>query len=424
MEEELACDVYVTILAGGSGTRFWPASREHLPKQFLKLGGHEQSLIESTMLRSTPVVAPERIMVVAKPDYRNETIRLLRPHGFSPSHYVEEPSARNTAPALGLAATKLHCMDPDGIMVVLPSDHMVHNIDAFSESIQAATDLAREGYLVTLGIKPHRAETGYGYIEAAGPLPSGGFRVQGFYEKPDMATAEGYVQQDHFFWNGGIFIWKAATFLQAIAKHMPDLAEGLAQIAAGWQACAEDEKKAYFSHASNYESIFNHFKSISVDYGIMEHAENIAMVPVDMGWSDLGSWESFWEFSGKDDAGNVISGNVMDIGSSNCLLRGNSRLLASIDMKDVAIVDTPDALLICPISSSQKVRAIVDELKQKGAEECIEHRTVERPWGYYTVLEEGPRYKTKKIGVNPGGRLSLQMHHHRSEHWIVLQGTA
>ncbi|RMH59179.1 MAG: mannose-1-phosphate guanylyltransferase/mannose-6-phosphate isomerase [Zetaproteobacteria bacterium] len=414
--------VHAAILAGGSGTRFWPASRENLPKQFLRLAGEARTLIEDTMLRAMQIVPAENIMVVAKSEYRNETVRLLSPHGFVRSQFVDEPMARNTAAAIGLAALKVRHQDPDGVMVVLPSDHVVKKLDRFGTALADAVALARKGHLVTLGVKPYRPETGYGYIEVGEALEGSGLRVDAFHEKPDYETAKNYIRRGNFYWNAGIFVWRADAIIEAMRAHMPDLAAGLDAIEG--DLLDSDDPRAFFTRAEHYASIYAGLESVSIDYGVLERADNLACVPVDMEWSDLGSWESYWEYMPKDARGNVLAGKVIDIDSSDCLVQGDKRLVATIDMHDVVIVDTPDALLVCPRQASQRVRDIVDELRRRGSEEYIEHRTVERPWGYYTVLEEGPRYKIKKIGVLPGGRLSLQSHHHRSEHWIVVSGTA
>jgi mannose-1-phosphate guanylyltransferase/mannose-6-phosphate isomerase len=416
--------VYAVILAGGSGTRFWPLSRHHYPKQLLRIMGQE-TLIQQTMRRVIHCTSPSRVLISTNPT-QAESIRMQLGEWKDDlkDNFIIEPEGRNTAPAIALAATELLRRDPDAIMLVLPADHVVKKEAKFAAAVALGADLAAEGYLVTFGIKPTRPETGFGYIQ---PNPraclgkrSGltGYLVKRFVEKPDAATAEKYLRAGNYYWNSGMFLWKASTILEEIDRHQPALGRAMIAIArmgslggGGWDS--ERVTKAYCK-----------LDPVSVDTGVMEKSSKAAMIPVDFGWSDVGSWSSLEEVAPCDRAGNVVVGNVVDLDSKQSILYADRRVVATIGLDNIVVVDTPDATLICPKSRAQDVKKVVEVLKQKGAPEHLEHLTVYRPWGSYTILEEGPGYKVKRVTVNPGGRLSLQMHRQRSEHWVVIAGTA
>jgi mannose-1-phosphate guanylyltransferase/mannose-6-phosphate isomerase len=412
--------MYAVIMAGGSGTRFWPLSREKMPKQLLKIGS-DDTLIQLTVDRVLPLVKREHVFIVTNQGLAVDigTQLTSRFGGSWDSNFILEPEAKNTAPALALSALHLNRIDPDGIMIVLSADHAIRNVEAFRTCIATAASAAEQDYLVTLGIKPNRPETGYGYIKAGQPCHEAGVdgvcRVERFVEKPDLATAQGYLASGQYYWNSGMFVWKVRTFLKEIERHMPSLHEGLEQVRKSIGSGTETEA---------VRGMFAQLQPVSVDYGIMEKTDRAAVVPADIGWSDVGSWTALEEVTDKDSSGNIITGNVIDIDSTDSVIYADKRLVATIGLRDTIVVDTPDATLVCSRDRAQDVKKVVDELKKRKAEERLTHRTVHRPWGNYTILEEGDRYKIKRIVVVPGSKLSHQLHHHRSEHWVVVSGTA
>jgi mannose-1-phosphate guanylyltransferase/mannose-6-phosphate isomerase len=413
--------VYPVIMAGGSGTRFWPLSRQLFPKQLLRIIGDE-TLIQQTMRRVVTGAPPERVMISTNPA-QAESIR-VQLSGWKEAlkdNFVLEPEARNTAPAIGLVALELLRRDPDAVMLVVPADHIVKGQKDFDAAVALAAELAQQGLLVTFGIKPIRAETGYGYIKPDGKRVLGtrrslkGYRVGRFVEKPDAVKAAQYLKAGDYYWNSGMFVWRAATIMDEIRRHQPALGHGIDHIGRLM------EQKA---PRSAVDDAYRRLPSISIDNGVMEKSDKAAIVPVAFKWSDVGSWGSLDEVAPKDKAGNVVVGRVVDIGSQRSVVYGDRRVVATIGLTDMVVVDTPDATLVCPKSRAQDVKRIVDILKQQGAPEHLEHLTVHRPWGSYTILEEGPGYKVKRVTVSAGGRLSLQLHHKRSEHWVVIAGTA
>lgn len=409
-------NLYAVIIAGGSGTRFWPLSREDTPKQLLSIGGKE-TLIQSTVSRVSPIVPLEHIYIVTnQKQMESINLQLLALTDISwDAHFIVEPEAKNTAPAVGLAAIYLKNLDPKAIMVVLPSDHIIKDNDKFCSALLLAAETASKGYLVTIGIKPDKPETGYGYIKCGGKIKKGIYNVDEFKEKPDKDTAVRYIKEGNYYWNSGMFIWKAEVILSAIKKHMPELYEGLVKI----EKTIGSEKEG-----KTLKSVFSKLQPESIDYGVIEKAKNVAIVPAEMGWSDVGSWHALEYLLPLDSNNNVKQGNVISIDNKNSILYCSKRVVGTIGLEDMIVVDTADATLICPKNRAQEVRKIVNILKERGAEECVTHRTVFRPWGSYTVLETGDRFKIKKIEVNPGAKLSHQLHHHRSEHWVVVAGTA
>ncbi len=379
------------ILAGGSGTRFWPLSREHYPKQLLKIVG-EKSLIQQTIDRISPLIPPDSTYIVTNKTLE-EQIR-FQLNGATP-HFIIEPAPRNTAPAIALAAEELIREGKDPIMAVFSADHVILDEKKFLSVLRAAEKVAAKGYLVTLGIKPSRPETGYGYIKIGKKISNGtapAFEVAQFVEKPNLPRARAFLRSGKHFWNSGIFVWRASLFLAEAEKYLPGLLSGA--------------------------------RSISVDNGILEKSERTAVIPCEIGWSDVGSWSALDDVTKKDGQGNIISGNVLDIGSQNCVLYGNKRVLATVGLKDLVVVDTEDATLVCNKEQAQDVKKIVQRLREGKGEEHLVHRTVQRPWGEYTVLESGAGYKVKRVVVKPGAKLSLQMHGKRSEHWVVIAGLA
>ena len=418
---KLCNHLYPVIMAGGSGTRFWPLSRQLFPKQLLRIMGDE-TLIQQTMRRVVCASAPDRVMISTNPA-QAESIRVQLSEWKDAliDNFVLEPEGRNTAPAIALVALELLRRDPDAIMVVVPADHIVKGQRDFDASVSFASNLAEQGLLVTFGIQPIRPETGYGYIKPnrrtvlakQGKLK--GHPVARFVEKPNAAKAAQYLKAGDYYWNSGMFIWRAATILEEIRRHQSALFRGIEKIG---QLMQQDASRSVIDEE------YRKLPSVSIDTGVMEKSTKAAVVPVTFRWSDVGSWGSLDEVAAKNKAGNVVVGRVVDIDSQRSIIYGDRRVVATIGLTDMVVVDTPDATLVCPKSRAQDVKKMVEILKQQGAPEHLEHLTVQRPWGSYTILEEGPGYKVKRVTVNPGGRLSLQMHHKRSEHWVVIAGTA
>jgi len=413
--------LYAVILAGGSGTRFWPLSRELYPKQLLKVIGN-RTLIQETVRRVRPIIPVERTLVVTGASHA-DSIRMQMdgPAGVRKDKILTEPVARNTAAAIGWAALAVRRMDPDGAMLVMPADHVIPDAAKYLRAIALAARVAQDGRLVTFGITPTRPETGYGYIKVASRRPllsQSGLKalpVSGFVEKPDLRTAKRYLKAGGFFWNSGIFVWRADAILKEIETALPKLGRALKRLdkALG----TPDESRAL-------EKFYKGAESISIDHGVLQRSKRAAVIPAPFRWSDVGNWSSLNEVADTDQAGNVRIGRIVDIGSRDSILYGEHRLVATIGLRDMVVVDTADATLVCHKDRAQDVKQIVERLRKDKAPEHLIHKTVYRPWGSYTVLEEGPRYKVKRVTVNPGGRLSLQYHHRRSEHWVVTAGMA
>ena len=416
--------MYAVIMAGGSGTRFWPLSREKMPKQLLKIGG-EDTLIRETVGRVLPLIEIKDIFIVTNQSLA-ESINYQLSSKFGGSwddNFILEPEAKNTAPALGLAALHLERVDPESVMVVLAADHFIRKSDDFLNLIRKAVEAARCGYPVTLGIKPSRPQTGYGYIKAGEKIAHSSwvvadsevYNIERFVEKPNLETAKEYLKNGGYYWNSGIFIWKTKALLSEIEKHHPTLHQGLTEIR---KSIGSDQE------TDVVRKVFKELESISIDYAVMEKTDRAAVIPADIGWSDVGSWTALDDVSERDASGNVITGNVIDVGSRDSIVYAEKRLVATIGLRDAVVVDTPDATLVCSKDRAQDVKKVVDELKKRKAEEHLTHRTVYRPWGAYTILENGERYKIKRLEINPGAKLSHQLHYHRSEHWVVVAGTA
>jgi mannose-1-phosphate guanylyltransferase/mannose-6-phosphate isomerase len=408
--------IHPAILSGGSGSRLWPLSRRLYPKQLLPLAG-PRSMIQDTALRlARGGFAPP--LVICNQEHRFLIAEQLRESGIAESTILLEPAGRNTAPAAAVAALIVSASDPDAVILLLPSDHVIADIEAFHKSVEIAVLAAKAGALVTFGIKPDAPVTGYGYICAGEAIAGakGSFRVQRFVEKPDRSSAERYVASGNFFWNSGIFLFSARRLLGEIERLQPEM------LAACREAVAKGRKDLDFIRLD--EASFARCPSQSLDYAVMEHTANAAVVPVEMGWSDVGSWHALWEIAEKSEDGNALKGDVLVHEVRNSYLRSDGPLLAAVGVEDVVVVATADAVLVLHRDSAQDVKKIVDELERQGREQHIQHRRVFRPWGSYEGIDQGERFQVKRIIVNPGAKLSLQMHHHRAEHWVVVAGTA
>jgi mannose-1-phosphate guanylyltransferase/mannose-6-phosphate isomerase len=408
--------LHPVVLSGGSGTRLWPMSRSQYPKQLLTLLGKE-SLLRQTVQRVAGRKGFAAPVVVANDEHRFLIAEQLREAGIEPAGLFLEPVGRNTAPAVAVAALWLGEQEPDALMLVMPSDHVIAELDAFHAAIARAATAAAEGRLVTFGVTPARAETGYGYINAGAPVPGCNdvFAVARFIEKPAAADAERYVAAGTHFWNSGIFMFAASAYLAELERLRPDM------LAACRDAVARARRDADFIRLDR--AAFSECPADSIDYAVMEHTGRSAVVPVDMGWSDLGSWDALWETGARDPDGNALVGNVLAEDARNCYLRSEAGLVAAIGIDDMVVVATADAVMVAPRSRAQEVRRLVTRLVEEGRDEADAPPTVHRPWGSYTALHNGHRVQVKHIVVKPGGRLSLQMHHHRAEHWVIVSGT-
>jgi mannose-1-phosphate guanylyltransferase / mannose-6-phosphate isomerase len=405
------------ILSGGAGSRLWPLSRTQYPKQLLSLKDAE-TMLQVTARRVSQNELFGKPLVVAGEDHRFLVKGQLEAIKLNPNAVLLEPVGRNTAPAITIAALHLITSDPDALMLVMPSDQVIDNVTAFLEVVRMAQSQAAAGKLVTFGIKPDRPETGYGYIEIGKALAKSGMsEVARFVEKPDRKTAARYVAGDKHLWNGGIFLFAAKSILDALAAHAPDILETCTL------AMQQAKRDGLFIRPD--ENLFASAPAVSIDYAVMEKARNVVVAPVDMGWSDVGSWAALWEIGAKDKDGNAITGDVIAVDSHNNLLRvAGGPAIATVGTDDLIIVSTPDVVMVVPRAQAQDVKKIVEQLKLAGREEGHLPAVVHRPWGTYQTTDVGPRFQTKRIVVNPGAQLSLQMHHHRSEHWIVVTGTA
>lgn len=399
------------ILAGGSGTRLWPVSRYGMPKQFIKLNGGK-SLLCQTVERLAAVVPLKDIFVITNSDYRFHVQADLR--SVSPAiedNVILEPVGRNTAPAIALVMRycmeKLKC-SKDEVIFICPSDHIIQPVEKFARYARQAETAAKAGSIVTFGIKPSRPETGYGYIKKGAKTPGNGgvCRVAKFAEKPDAKTAAKYLLAGDYYWNSGMFSFTIATMLAEFKAYAPEISR---KMPATLARMTED---------------FKNMPSISIDYAVMEKSKKAAVLPIDILWSDVGSWDSLHEVIAPDGDDNVKVGDVLALDTKRTIVMGEKRLISTIGLKDIIIIDTPDALLVAKRGQAQRVKEVVDLLKDRKRKEVVEHMTTYRPWGSYTILEEGSRYKIKRIVVKPGHKLSHQLHYHRSEHWIIVKGTA
>ena len=413
----MTASFYPLVLSGGSGSRLWPMSRRLLPKQFLPLVS-ERSLLQDTVMRLQGVQSARAPIVVSNGEHRFLVAEQLREIGVKPDVQVLEPVGRNTAPAVAVAALYVQSRQPDACLFVLPSDQLIQDVPAFHSAIATALPLAAGGSLVTFGITPRGPVTGYGYIERGEPISEGKgtFRVKRFVEKPDLETARGYVSSGRFFWNSGMFVFQARRFLEELQRFRPDIA---AATKAAWEAGTSDLDFLRLDSAA-----FEACPSDSVDYAVMERTSASVMVQADIGWSDVGSWAALWETGKKDERQNVAHGDVDLRDAKGCYVRAESRLVSVLGAKDLVIVETDDAVLVADKARSQEVKEVVDTLDRNARTEHVSHSRVYRPWGYYESIDAGDRFQVKRIMVKPGQALSLQMHHHRAEHWVVVSGTA
>jgi mannose-1-phosphate guanylyltransferase len=401
------------IMAGGSGTRLWPLSRKGYPKQFLTLYG-ETTMLQQSVQRLEGLEL-SGLSLICNEQHRFVAAEQLRQIGAQGAEILLEPIGRNTAPAIAMAALRATRDGEDPLLLVLAADHVIEDVPAFHEAVWKAVALAEAGALVTFGILPTGPETGYGYIQRGEAL-DGGYRVDRFVEKPDSETAEGYLKSGDYYWNSGMFLFRASRYLEELERFRPDI------LAACRQAINHEAADRDFVRIN--EQAFRDCPSESIDYAVMEQTAQAAMVPLDAGWNDIGSWSALWDLDQKDDAGNSFKGDVMLEDTRDCLVHGESRLVATVGVHDLVIIETKDAVMVADRNATQDVKKIVERLEREGRSESQYHRVVYRPWGCFDSIEEAARFKVKRISVKPGAKLSVQMHHHRAEHWVVVSGTA
>ena len=403
------------ILSGGSGSRLWPLSRAMRPKQFLGVT-EQQTLFQLTLARVQQLDGALSPIIVANHEHRFLAAEQARVLGVDPTAILLEPTGRNTAPAIAVAALQARADNTDPLILVMPSDHIIQDIAAFNTAVALARDAASDGLLVTFGIVPDRAETGYGYVMAGDLLkPAGVHQVARFVEKPDLETAQAYVASGQYCWNSGMFMFRASVFLEELATHRPDIREGAEK---AWHNAHRDlefirlDKEAFAACPSE-----------SVDYAVMEKTRNAAMVSLDAGWNDVGAWPAVWESQAKDDSGNAGRGDFMFEDASGCYVHADHRLVTLLGTQDLFVIETSDAVLVGHKDHAQGVKKIVERLQASKRKETDFHREVFRPWGSFDSIDQGEKYQVKRITVAPGAKLSLQYHHHRAEHWVVVSGT-
>jgi mannose-1-phosphate guanylyltransferase/mannose-1-phosphate guanylyltransferase/mannose-6-phosphate isomerase len=401
------------ILSGGSGTRLWPLSRGQYPKQFLPLVS-THTMLQETVLRLVGLVDLKAPIAVCNEDHRFMMAEQLWEIGTKPSAIILEPIGKNTAPAVAMAA--LSALSEDDVLLVLPADHVIGNLPAFHQAIKQAATLAEQGFMVTFGIVPNEPETGYGYIKRDAVKQGDAFKVASFVEKPELETAKLYLQSGDYYWNSGMFAFTAGAFLKELEKFNPQMLSVCRQ--------ALKAAKIDMDFVRLDKSIFSTCPADSIDYAIMEKTDKAVVIPLDADWNDVGSWSALWDVTEKDAFGNAVSGDVMTVDTRNSYIFAEHKLVTVIGVKDLIIVETKDAVMIAGKDRVQDVKQVVEQLKKMGRSEADSHRKVYRPWGHYDSVDGGERHQTKRIVVKPGAKLSVQKHHHRAEHWVVVKGTA
>jgi len=414
---DLLAHFRAVILCGGSGSRLWPLSRETLPKQFICLNG-SRSLLQNTLLRLPSANAEYRPILVCNDVHRYVAVEQAQDVGATSLEMILEPCARNTAPAIAAAALRAMEDDPDAVLLVMPSDHVLEDGESLRAAFASAHAHAARGAMVTFGIAPDAPQTGYGYIQAGDPLsgPGGARRISRFVEKPSPELAQRFLAEGGYYWNSGMFAFRAAVYLAELDRRAPAMLAAVREaVAAG-----KGDHALYQLDPASYAAC----PADSIDYAVMEHTEDAVVIPLDCAWSDVGTWDSVWGIAEKCPDGNAIQGDVLMEDSRNCLVHATHRMVASIGLDDIVVIETADAILVMHKSKSQDIKGLVERFKVLHRTEITHHRQVQRPWGWYDSVDQGERYQIKRITVKPGGRLSFQMHHHRAEHWVVVSGTA
>lgn len=409
------------VLCGGVGSRLWPLSRGMYPKQLLPLAHEKWTMLQQTLQRTTGIADAAAPTIVCNEEHRFMVGEQVQQLAIENASILLEPEGRNTAPAIALAA--FHALqntsgskNQDPALLVMPADHVITDQDAFLQSVLKASEYADSGHLVTFGITPRVPETGYGYIKAGSDLGGGAYPVAEFKEKPSQDLAKQYIASGNYYWNGGIFMFRASVFLTELKKFAPAI------YAACEQAIAGAERDLDFLRID--AARFAVSPSDSIDYAVMEKTEKAVVVPLDAGWNDLGSWSALWDVSEKDQSGNAIQGDVLVHDTNNSHIYSETKLVAAVGVENMVIVETDDAVMVAPKSRSQQVKGIVQQLKDQGRSQLSHHRKVYRPWGWYDSIDVGDRFQVKRIMVKPGAKLSVQLHHHRAEHWVVVKGVA
>ncbi len=400
------------ILSGGSGTRMWPYSRSAYPKQLLPLVS-DNTMLQDTLVRLSGMQQAHEPIVICNEQHRFLVAEQLRDLDYTKPTILLEPFGRNTAPAITLAALSV---DPEQILLILPADHVIGNLDAFHAALYKGIEQASFNKLATFGIIPSHAETGYGYIKAGKAFDNGTFKVDKFVEKPNLKTAQTYLQSGDYSWNSGMFVFKAGTFLEELANHQPEILHHCKQ--------AFDKSNRDLDFIRIDPESFANCPDTSIDYAVMEKTDNAVVIPIDVNWNDVGSWSALWEVSPKDDKGNTLKGDIIAHETENCFIQNNGKLIATLGISDSVVIETDDAILVAAKNRVQEVKTIVKQLKQDNRKETQLHRKVFRPWGYYDSIENGKNFQVKRLAVYPQAKLSLQKHQHRAEHWVVVSGVA
>ena len=409
--------IHPVLLSGGAGVRLWPMSRERFPKQLLNLTS-DRSMIQETALR---VADPARFappLVICNEEHRFVIAEQMREAAITPAEIVLEPAGRNTAAAVAVAALRIAAHEPDALMLVLPADHLIRDLPAFRAVVDIAARAAAAGHLTTFGIKPTAPETGYGYIRRGQGVADseGAYRVAAFVEKPDRATAQGYLESGDYLWNSGMFLFPVAKVLAELERFEPAVLEACRRAVSG----AGADLDFFRLEAASFKTA----PSISIDCAVMERTDGAVVVPADIGWTDVGAWSALWEVGAKDGNGNVCIGDVLSHDSHNCYIRSETMLTATVGLENTIVVVTDDVVMVASSDRVAEIKVLVEELKRRGRAEPVNHRKVHRPWGFFQSLHDGSRFQVKRLTVNPGAKLSLQLHYHRAEHWVVVNGTA